>query len=123
MVQEQEINQASYVELIAQIGDILLLGREKAAHSVNTILVQTYWEVGKYIVEFEQNGNEKAEYGTALFERLSKDLTAAYGKGFGRSNLLYMRKLYLTFQISGTLSHKLTWSHYKEIRKINDTRE
>ncbi|AFV98020.1 hypothetical protein B649_08540 [Candidatus Sulfuricurvum sp. RIFRC-1] len=113
----------NYTELIDQIGDLLVLGRQKAVQNVNTILVQTYWEIGRYIVEFEQNGNEKAEYGTALFEKLSKDLTTAYGKGFGRSNLLYMRKLYLTFQISGTLSHKLTWSHYYEILKADSDLE
>ena len=107
----------NYNLLVEQIGDLLTLSREKVAKSVNTILVQTYWEIGRYIVEFEQNGNEKAVYGTALFERLSKDLTFAYGKGFGRSNLLYMRKLYLTFPKSGTLSHQLTWSHYYEILK------
>lgn len=118
-----ENSKFSYVELIAQIGDLLALGREKAAHSINTILLQTYWEIGRYIVEFEQNGNEKAEYGTQLFERLSRDLTTTYGKGFGRSNLLYMRKLYLTFQISGTLSHKLTWSHYYEILKSDSELE
>jgi len=113
----------NYTQLVGQIGNLLSIGREKAACSVNSILVQTYWEIGRYIVEFEQNGNEKAEYGTALFERLSKDLTIAYGKGFGRSNLLYMRKLYLTFQISGTLSHKLTWSHYYEILKADSELE
>jgi len=109
----------NYNLLVEQIGDLLTLSREKVAKSVNTILVQTYWEIGRYIVEFEQNGNEKAVYGTALFERLSKDLTFAYGKGFGRSNLLYMRKLYLTFPKSGTLSHQLTWSHYYEILKAD----
>jgi hypothetical protein len=102
-----EIQTNQYNQLIDQIGNLLALGREKAAREVNIILVQTYWEIGKYIVEFEQHGSEKAEYGSQLFDRLSKDLTLAYGKGFGRSNLIYMRKLYLTFQISGTLSHKL----------------
>ncbi len=116
-----QLNQ--YNELINQIGKLLSSGRAKAASAVNTILVQTYWEIGKYIVEFEQKGNEKAEYGSQLFDRLSKDLTYAYGKGFGRSNLFYMRKLYLTFQISGTLSHKLTWSHYYEILKADDALE
>lgn len=103
-----EIQENKYQSLIEQIGGLLQSGRKKAIQSVNTILVQTYWQIGRYIVEFEQRGNERAEYGTQLFERLSKDLTATYGKGFGRSNLLYMRKLYLYFQISGTLSHKLT---------------
>lgn len=75
-------------------------------------MVQTYWHIGQHIVVFEQKGNERAEYGSQLFERLSKDLTLLYGKGFSRSNLLYMRKLYQCFPISETLSHLLTWSHY-----------
>ena len=118
---EPQIHQ--YQQLISQIGNLLVMGRAKAAQEVNSILVQTYWEIGKYIVEFEQHGNEKAEYGSQLFDRLSIDLTNAYGKGFGRSNLIYMRKLYLTFQISGTLSHLLTWSHYYEILKADSELE
>src|ERR1035437_2545455 len=118
---ELETNQ--YHQLISRIGDLLDLGREKAAREVNTIMVQTYWEIGKYIVKFEQKGNEKAEYGSQLFERLSKDLTTAYGKGFSRSNLFYMRKIYLSFPISETLSHKLTWSHYFEILKADSEME
>ena len=118
MLQENQYN-----HLIEQIGQLLSEGRQKAAQSVNTILVKTYWGIGRYIVEFEQNGNEKAEYGSKLFDRLSKDLTERFGKGFGRSNLLYMRKLYLSFQISGTLSHQLTWSHYYEILKADSELE
>jgi predicted nuclease of restriction endonuclease-like (RecB) superfamily len=90
---------------------------------VNTVLVQTYWLIGRYIVEFEQEGKEKADYGSNLLDRLSKDLTQLYGKGFGRSNLFYMRKLYLSFQNSGTLSHKLSWSHYYEILKSDNALE
>jgi hypothetical protein len=71
---------------------LLQQGRQQAVQSVNTILVQTYWHIGQHIVEFEQKGNERAEYGSQLFERLSKDLTQSYGKGFSRSNLFYMRK-------------------------------
>jgi predicted nuclease of restriction endonuclease-like (RecB) superfamily len=118
-----EIAAAKYQNLIDQIGVLLQQGRQKAAQSVNTILVQTYWEIGRYVVEFEQGGNERAEYGTQLFERLSKDLTNAHGKGFSRSNLVYMRKLYLSFQIRETLSHILTWSHYFEILKAENELE
>jgi predicted nuclease of restriction endonuclease-like (RecB) superfamily len=118
-----EIQENKYQSLIEQIGGLLQSGRQKAIQSVNTILVQTYWQIGRYIVKFEQHGNERAEYGTQLFERLSKDLTTAHGKGFSRSNLLYMRKLYLSFQISETLSHKLTWSHYFEILKADSELE
>ena len=103
--------------MIESIGQLLKAGREKAAQEVNSALVQTYWEIGRYIVEFEQRGNVRADYGSQLFDRLSADLTNAYGKGFGRSNLFYMRKLYTFFPISGTLSHKLAWSHYYEILK------
>lgn len=112
-----------YSELIGKIGGLLQQGRQQAVQSVNTILVQTYWYIGQHIVEFEQEGNQKAEYGTQLFERLSKDLTLAHGKGFSRSNLLYMRKLYLSFPISETLSHLLTWSHYFEILKADSELE
>jgi predicted nuclease of restriction endonuclease-like (RecB) superfamily len=112
-----------YSELIEKIGSLLQQGRQQAAQSVNTILVQTYWFIGQHIVEFEQKGNEKAEYGSQLFERLSKDLKLTYGKGFSKSNLLYMRKLYLYFPISETLSHLLTWSHYFEILKADSELE
>ncbi len=112
-----------YNDLLSNIGLLLQEGRRKSIQAVNTILVQTYWEIGRYIIEFEQNGNERAEYGTMLFDRLSRDLTQLYGKGFGRSNLLYMRKLYASFPISGTLSHLLTWSHYYEILKAENELE
>jgi hypothetical protein len=106
-----------YHSLKSQIGELLILGRENAGRAVNSILVQTYWHTGKHIVEFEQGGNEKSEYGSSVLDRLSKDLTLEYGKGFGRSNLFYMCKLYLAFENSGTLSYKLMWSHYFEVLK------
>ncbi len=112
-----------YNKLIGSIGELLRQGRMQAARKVNTILVNTYWQIGHHIVEFEQGGKEKAEYGTQLFERLSIDLTAMYGKGFSRSNQVYMRKLYLSFQISESLSHLLTWSHYFEILKSDSDLE
>ena len=143
-------NGKQYDCLIEQIGDLLLQGRRKAAYAVNNILVHTYWHVGKYIVEYEQGGSEKSEYGSKLLDRLSKDLTMLYGKGFGRSNLVYIRKLYLAYQIGGTLSHKLSsnpesleisgtpshqsgskpvlseklnWGHYYEILKADNELE
>ena len=103
-----ELQPLQYTQLISQIGNLLALGRESAARQVNIILVQTYWEIGRYIVEFEQKGNEKAAYGSQLFDRLSKDLTLAYGKGFSRSNLFQMRLLYIKFPIIQTVSGQLT---------------
>ena len=112
-----------YDHLIEQIGDLLRQGRTRAAYAVNSILVQTYWQIGKYIVEFEQGGSLKAEYGDELLVRLSKDLILTYGKGFSRSNLTYMRKFYLAYQICETLSHILTWSHYFQILKADNELE
>ena len=102
-----DLQKQSYESLVAGIGNLLISARGKAAFQINTILVQTYWEMGRYIVEFEQKGNERAEYGSQLFDRLSQDLTHSYGKGFSRSNLFYIRQLYLSFPKSETLSHKL----------------
>lgn len=112
-----------YQVLLGEIGTLLHDARSKVAYSVNTILVDTYWQIGKYIVEYEQHGNEKAEYGSNLVNRLSADLTRLYGKGFGKSNLLYMRKFYVYFPKGGTLSHLLSWSHYYEILKADDPLE
>jgi predicted nuclease of restriction endonuclease-like (RecB) superfamily len=122
-----------YNDLVNSIGALLAKGREQAGRAVNTILVQTYWQIGRHIVEFEQGGVTKAEYGSELLDKLSKDLIIAYGRGFSRSNLVYMRKFYLTFpmtetsskqhQISETLSHQLSWSHYFEILKADNELE
>ena len=117
------VEPSKYNELIHQIGGLLSNGRQQVAQSVNIILVRTYWSVGRHIVEYEQGGREKAEYGSFLFEQLSKDLSNLYGKGFSRANLLYMRKLYLNFPISETLSNVLSWSHYFEILRSDNTLE
>ena len=114
---------ANYNNLLTDIGQLLQQARQQVASAVNTTMLNTYWTIGQYIVEYEQKGNERAEYGSDLINRLSRDLTERYGKGFGRSNLLYIRKLYTTFPISGTLSHLLTWSHYYEILKLDDPLE
>lgn len=74
-------------------------------------------------MEFEQKGQDRAAYGEHLLESLAKDLCAEYGKGFSRSNLRYMRQLFLVFPKRETLSHKLTWSHYFEILKSDDSLE
>lgn len=113
----------NYNKLVSDIGTLLKNGRKQMAIAVNTSMVQTYWSIGKHIVEFEQKGNERAEYGSNLINRLSRDLTERYGKGFGKSNLLYIRKFYLTFPKSGTVSHLLTWSHFYEILKKDDPME
>ena len=113
----------NYSQLIDGIGDLIAQSKQHIASTINTTLVQTYWQIGKYIVEFEQNGNNRAEYGKNLIPQLARDLTLRFGKGFSKSNLIYMRKLYFTFQKSETLSHLLTWSHYFEILKSDEPLE
>lgn len=113
------IEQSLYKELVEAIGRALSEGRNKAIQTVNATLVKTNWQIGHYIVEYEQKGKERAEYGAELLNRLSRDLTAAYGKGFSRSNVFQMRQFYLTFPKIQTLSEQLSWSHYLEILKAN----
>ena len=112
-----------YNVLLDNVGHTLENGRRKAVAAVNTAIVETYWEIGRQIVEYEQGGNEKAEYGSTLLTNLSKDLSDLYGKGFGKSSIYNMRKLYLEYPIFQTLSGKLTWSHYIELLKIDDPLE
>lgn len=113
----------NYQELLEHVGDTLEQGRSRAAAAVNTAVVATYWKIGRQIVEYEQGGSAKAEYGSALLKKLSRDLTDLYGSGFGMSNINKMRKLYLTYPILQTVSAKLSWSHYVELLKIDDPLE
>ena len=113
----------NYKQLITQISDAFLVGQKKAVIAVNSHLVETYWKIGQYIVEYEQGGNERAEYGKQLLENLSKDLTLLHGKGFSLSNMKRMRQFYQVFPISAELPHQLTWTHCVELLKIDDPLE
>lgn len=114
---------SDYQQLVNNISSLWKQAKENAVTAINTELLESNWQTGRYIVEFEQNGKEKAQYGKKLLATLAKDLTVRNGKGFNRTNLTYMRKLYIAFPICGTLSHKLTWSHYYEILKCDNPME
>ena len=116
-------NDSEYVRLVSLISDTWEKAKGRAALSVNTELLEANWQTGRYIVEFEQGGNTKARYGEQLITNLAKDLTRLKGRGFSRSNLISMRKFYLVFPKSETRSHQLTWSHYFEVLKCDDTLE
>ena len=94
--------------VINEIKQILTEAREKVARTVNNELLLAYWNIGRVIVESEQAGSEKAEYGKQLLKSLSKELTRELGKGFSRSNLQNMRLLYLNYPICQSLSGKLS---------------
>jgi len=100
--------------LINQIKNLLIEARTKVLQTVNTTMVHTYYNIGKLIIENEQNGKEKAEYGKEILKNLSKELTAEFGKGFSKDNLENMRKFYLVYEKTETVSRKfnLSWSHY-----------
>ena len=97
--------------------------RLKVASHINTAMTQTYWQIGKYIVEYEQGGQAKVAYGTSTLTMLSKQLTARFGRGFSRPNLVNMRKFYLLYPNCQTVSDNLTWSHISELIKAEDELE
>jgi len=112
-----------YENLLKQIAATYQQGQQSATIAVNAHLVNTYWAIGQYIVEYEQGGKERAEYGNALIKNLSRDLALNLGRGFSVSNLKRMRQFYLEYPKGATVSHLLTWSHYVELLKIDDLLE
>jgi predicted nuclease of restriction endonuclease-like (RecB) superfamily len=101
------VGDADYDGLLARISTLLEQGRRATVRTTNAILTAAYWEVGRQIVEYEQGGKARAVYGEELMKRLAQDLTARYGRGFGKSNLFQMRAFYLGWQIFQTPSGKL----------------
>lgn len=112
-----------YTRLVSHISNVWERAKGKAALAVNTELIDASWQTGRYIVEYEQHGNIKAEYGKQLLTNLSRDLTRLRGKGYSRSNLFNMRLFYVRFPKIQTVSGQLTWSHYLELLKCDDTME
>jgi predicted nuclease of restriction endonuclease-like (RecB) superfamily len=110
--------QSSIDTTYQNIRAILEKARSTAYRAVNFAMVQAYWGVGRIIVEEEQKGEERAEYGKALIKELSVRLTRDYGKGFIERNLWYMRDFYLTFPKVNALRSELTWTHYRLLLKV-----
>ncbi len=110
-------------KMIEEIKDVIINSRKKVAYEVNHTMLFAYWNVGRIIVENEQNGNIKAEYGKQVLRELSKELKKILGSGFSVSNLQYMRRFYLKYSKQQTLSVKLSWSHYCELLSIENDDE
>jgi predicted nuclease of restriction endonuclease-like (RecB) superfamily len=111
--------------LFTDVRGILADARRAAYTAVNSAMVAAYWQIGRRIVEEEQGGATKANYGEGLLKALSKDLTAEFGKGFSLANLKNFRKFYLTFpdrEKSYTLCSLLTWSHNRLIMREEDAK-
>ncbi len=112
-----------YQKLLGRISDVYATGQLRAHQAVNSVITETYWQIGRDIVEFEQGGKAKAEYGKALLATLSHDLTLRHGKGFSRSNVVRIRQFYLAYSKGATTSHQLSWSVVVELLKIDDALE
>lgn len=106
--------------MMNEIRELLIAARQRVAVQVNTELLSTYWNIGRIIVEHEQQSKDRAEYGKQLLKELSKALTNEFGKGFSVSNIQFMRRFYQNYQIQQTVSVKLSWSHYCELLSISD---
>lgn len=106
--------------LIFDIKKIVEESKKHVVRNINTIMLYTYWSIGRRIVEEEQNGNYRAEYGSALLKELSKELTKEYGKGFSKSNLFSMRRFFIEYEKFQTVSGKLSWSHYLLLLGVSD---
>ena len=120
---------AELLALADKIVDVIEEGKRALAINISETIKATYWQIGHHIVEFEQNGNARAKYGTSLLSNLSKILRARAGKGYSHPNLNNMRKFYLMFpnfqtsdksEANFQTSEKLTWSHICELITIED---
>tara|TARA_Y100000310_G_scaffold337301_1_gene424050 strand:+ start:13791 stop:14426 length:636 start_codon:yes stop_codon:yes gene_type:complete len=121
-----EINKISnqqYNGLLSNISKIIEQGKREAYASLSNIIIKTYWEIGRQIVEFEQKGEKRAEYGKKLLDKLCKDLKTEHGKGFSRSNVYAMRQFYICFPNFPDTSGKLTWSHFVGLLGVSNNLE
>lgn len=114
------INQQEVEDLYAGIRNILANARQRAYSAVNFAMVESYWLIGQQIIEHEQHGEARADYGKGLLKELAAKLSVEFGKGFDESNLRYMRLFYRCFPIRDTLRHELTWSHYRRLISVEN---
>jgi len=107
-------------DLYLKIKNILQSARDNVYRHINFVMVEAYWNIGKQIVEDEQRGKDRAEYGAYLIKELSSRLTKDFGKGFTQQNLRNMRQFYNCFPICSTLCSELSWSHYRLIMRVDN---
>jgi len=106
--------------LLGNLGELIREARQKVLRAVDTVQVQTCWQIGRHIVEFEQEGARRAAYGKRLLSTLAKGLTTEYGKGFDERNLRYMRDFYQTFPIWDAVRSELSWTHYRRLLRVDN---
>ena len=118
-----ETNEKVVNSLFKEIEDIITTNKTKVAYQINNTLVETYFNIGKVIIENEQNGNIRAEYGKEVLLKLSKKLRDKYGSGYSRTGLQNMRLFYIRYKNCQPLAGKLSWSHYCYLIYIEDDNE
>ena len=114
------MNQLVNKPLLEEIKTLLHASKQHLQQTVNTTMVQTYWNIGRLIVEDEQNGNNRAEYGKKQLEQIAETLTQEFGKGFDARNLRKMRQFYTTFSKWDSVSTKLSWTHYRRLIQMEN---
>ena len=110
----------AYEDIYSEIRDTLLSSRHQAYNAVNFAMVQAYWQIGRIIVEHEQEGSLRSGYGKSVLQELSKRLTGEFGKGFSVRTLQQMKKFYVTFPNTNALRSQLTWTHYRLLLSVED---
>lgn len=108
--------------LLSALRELIQQGRQRALRAVDVVQVQTCWQIGRHIVEFEQGGEVRAAYGKRLLPQLAEVLTREFGKGFDASNLRYMRLFFQAFPNCDALRHELSWTHYRLLLRVEDER-
>ena len=117
---EPQATEPQLASLLGNLGDLIREARRKVLRAVDTTQVQTCWQIGRHIVEYEQQGARRAGYGKQLLATLASVLTAEFGKGFDSSNLRYMRLFYQAFPMCDALGHELSWTHYRALLRVEN---
>lgn len=119
-MKSKPIKATGILPVVQEIKLVLENARQNVARQVNSELLNTYWNTGRIICEYEQSSPDRADYGRQTLKELAKELTKEFGRGFSVSNLQFMRRFYQSYQIQQTSSVKLSWSHYCELLSISD---
>lgn len=116
---EVSANTEGFTPLLGALRQLIADSRLQLLRAVDVVQVQTYWHIGRHIVEFEQGGAQRAAYGRGLLAQLGQALTAEFGRGFDASNLRHMRGFYLAFPIRDALRRELSWTHYRLLLRVD----
>ena len=108
-----------FTPFLGALRHLIADSRQQVLRAVDTVQVQTYWHIGRHIVEFEQGGAQRAAYGRDLLAQLGKALTAEFGRGFDATNLRHMRGFYQAFPIRDALRRELSWTHYRLLLRVD----